>query len=256
VSVSGRATASVGSPTLTLSQSTVGGPVPTVPASFSTGAIQSFAFSTGLPNANSVQTSVLTPHPIFNATLPNNGMSRYLGAASLGVARASTGQLQAYDTMIDFQLPFSSLDVGTHFDVALHDPVNFNPGAFSANDSVKITILTNFPNFNISSLGVAAAGVTTLAQLDALFNNQIFDLGGIPVGLAGTFDFSFDIQMLTADPTGFAGDILLATVPEPASYLLFGTGLIGWMLLRRRRRGSDGRLGFEILATGLHRSVA
>ena len=110
VSVSGNATAAVGSPAVTLSQTTVGGPVPTDrrPAS-RTGAIQSFAFTTGLPDTEfGADRACSTPHPLFNATLPNNGMSHYLGAASLGVARATTGQLQAYDTMVDFKLPYSA----------------------------------------------------------------------------------------------------------------------------------------------------
>ena len=34
--------------------------------------------------------------------------------------------------------------------------------------------------------------------------------------------------------------------------LLFGTGIIGWMLLRRRRQGK----GFDVLAAGLRRSAA
>ena len=249
VSVNGTATAAVGSPSVTLSQSTVGGPVPSIPASFTTGAIQSFAFTTGLPSPASVQSQVLNVFPNIATTLPNNGMSHYLGAASLGVARASSGQLLTYDTLVNFALPYSSLDVGAHLDVALTNPTNFNAGGFDANNSVKITILTNFPQFGISSLGVAASHVTTLAQLDALFNDQIFDLGGIASGLSGTFDFSFDIQLMADGPVGFAGDLLIATVPEPASFLLFGTALFGWVVLRRRRPG-EGRFFLAGLVRG------
>ena len=99
-------------------------------------------------------------------------------------------------------------------------------------------------------------GVVCFSIILASWFGGVRWFGGIPAGLTGTFDFSFDIQMLTADATGFAGNILLATVPEPASYLLFATGLFGWMLLRRKRRGGLIVPGFEVIATGLRRRPA
>ena len=40
--------------------------------------------------------------------------------------------------------------------------------------------------------------------------------------------------MTTADPVGFAGNILLASVPEPASVFIFLAGLLIWIGYRVR----------------------
>ncbi len=228
------ATAPVASPVLVLTQTTIGGPVPSVSASFTSGAIQAYAFATGFPDRLSVQSTVLAANPTIAANIPSTPAATYYGAASLGVARASSGQLKTYDARIDFSMPYSSLVAGEYLDVAFSNPTNFNAGAFGGSDTIKLIVATNLPGFNTSPLAALLSGITTLAQLDALFSEAN--------GLTGNFDLSFDLQMTTADPVGFAGNILLASVPEPASLFIFLAGLligIGYRVrMPRAPRGS------------------
>jgi len=49
-------------------------------------------------------------------------------------------------------------------------------------------------------------------------------------------DIGIDLLLVSSNNVGFQGSIVVGTVPEPASWLLFGTGLVLLIVYGRRSR--------------------
>ena len=66
---------------------------------------------------------------------------------------------------------------------------------------------------------------TFLSLTDAVnfFTDDVLTLGTI---FGASNDIGVDLALVSSDNVGFQGDFIVGTVPEPASWLLFGTGLV------------------------------
>jgi hypothetical protein len=107
----------------------------------------------------------------------------------------------------------------------------------AADNITDINITSGDPNFATLDLGTAGLltdGLTGDFSLGADVSLSSADLADIEAGN------SFVNVLTSNDPTGEIGGAIQASfigVPEPSSFLMFGSGLVGILLVRRYRRG-------------------
>jgi hypothetical protein len=166
---------------------------------------------------------------VFETTTPIGGIF-----ASNGVVAGEMGSIQSLNsTMEPAGAPLAS-------------PVEFMtfnpPPGGGANLVLYLTQLST-GNTGLSTSPIILADTPNGAEATVDFSGYIlntFDSSKTPY--AGLFQATFSgltvAQLLAAVPvdTNFSGTVSLTTVPEPASLLLAGAGLLGAGLIARRRK--------------------
>jgi hypothetical protein len=176
------------------------------------------------------------------------GAALVLGIALLGLPAAHADLILTY-TGNDFTFaipPYTDTDNVTA-SITLAAPlgdnqnsVNVTPIAFSLTDGVR-TIDNNTPPMTTAFIfSTDAVGMITEWEVFASvgdINNRIetLDLGGDRV-----FDSTILTQSIiagnTASPGRWTAPLTATPTPEPATVTVLGAGLLGLVLLRRRRR--------------------
>ena len=186
------------------------------------------------PN-NALATAVgLSDRSSLNAVLggnPNNfakwsPVGTFVAGEGLLGAIAPGGIAHSFDTKVDFTFTIPS-GYGSNLTIGLLNGTAFNAAAFDpGHDSLTLTITDN-ANVIFSD--------SFLSLLDAVnfFTADVLTLGTI-FGVSN--NIGIDLALVSSDNAGFLANVVVGTVPEPASWLLFGTGLVLLVVYGRRSR--------------------
>jgi hypothetical protein len=183
-----------------------------------------------------------------------SGWKKYLGAALLGAM-----SLQAYAATLSTSASPNPATVGQtiELDVLLSDVVDLYTYQFSISFDPSVLQVTGVSLGNFLEAGgdtIGAPGtVDNVAGTVTYFYNTLYSPvpGVTGAGTLGHLTFSAvgagtsalalsDVILLNSgvEDIGYtvaAGPITVSAVPEPATYLMFGAGLIGVAALRRRQ---------------------
>lgn len=194
----------------------------------------------------------------------------------VGIAVASLGAAQADANVIDFESfpagPFAShTEAGVTFTavggggaIATSVTPNASLGLLDANSPRKLlradiaggasSVAVDLGDFNVdadtlnlwvySSSDVLLLSVSTV--IDSSFTGMVslgVSVPGIAYAIFGATDPAVNGNSVFAD--NFTWEPETAPVPEPATLLLFGSGLLGLSRLRRRRQPIPGKPGAE-----------
>jgi hypothetical protein len=240
---------------LATAMATTPGNAPLFPvAAQSTGTVASGS-TTSANAATNAGGAFLAPVAPFNNTAPNSALATAVGMpdrASLNAALAGDpnnfakwsppstfvagegllgaiapgGIAHSFDTKVDFTFMIPS-GYGSTLTIGLLNGAAFNAAAFDpSHDSLTLTITDNA---NV----IFSDSFLSLTDAVNFFTDDVLTLGTI-YGVSN--DIGIDLMLVSSDNVGFQGSIVVGTVPEPASWLLFGTGLVLLIIYGRRSR--------------------
>ena len=182
-----------------------------------------FATAVGLPDRASLNTALTTDPNNFAKFSP---LSTFVAGEGLLGAVAPGGIAHSFDTKVDFTFMIPS-GYGSTLTVGLLNGTAFNAAAFDpSHDSLTLTITDNA---NV----IFSDSFLSLTDAVNFFTDDVLTLGTI---FGAVNDIGIDLLLVSSDNVGFQGNIVVGTVPEPASWLLFGTGLVLLIVYRRRPR--------------------
>ena len=190
-----------------------------------TTATNAFAFATGLPNTASL-TAALASDPKNQATWANSFVA---GTGLLGAvfpAGGTVGTPHTFDTQIAFDFSIPS-GYGSTLTIGLLNGTAFNAANFNAaTDSLSFTITDN-------SNTIFTDSFTSLADAVSFFTDDLLTFDPL-VGVDNTIDV--DMSLVTINNVGFQGNVVVGTVPEPTTWLILLTALLGWTGIAWRKR--------------------
>lgn len=230
--VSATASAPVASTSIAESRTAVSEPAPDPGLAVG---LQSAAFATALPSDADAQTA-LEGNPNVELNFDVGGASDILGLVVLGGAYSGNGlgTSQTYISTVDFQLNMTPL-LGNSQDllVGLLDPTSLGVGFDTLNFQIALEGST-----------VIDEMFTDLGDAAAYFDNQTLNLDSWADGISddNILDVAFALSLTTDDlGAGFSSDLIFgnsAVIPLPPAVWLFGSGLLGLMVICRRKKAA------------------
>ena len=182
-----------------------------------------FATAVGLPDRASLNTALVGDPNNFAKWSPP---STFVAGEGLLGAIAPGGIAHSFDTKVDFTFMIPS-GYGSTLTIGLLNGTAFNAAAFDpSHDSLTLTITDNA---NV----IFSDSFLSLTDAVNFFTDDVLTLGTI---FGASNDIGIDLALVSSDNVGFQGSIVVGTVPEPASWLLFGTGLVLLVVYGRRSR--------------------
>jgi hypothetical protein len=140
-------------------------------------------------------------------------------------AGATVGTPHSFDTQMAFTFDIPS-GYGSTLTVGLLNGMAFNAADFNAvTDSLSFTITDN-------ATTIFSDTFTSLTDAVNFFTDDLLTFDT----LFGTNTIGVDLNLVTSNNVGFQGNVVVGTVPEPSTWLILLTALLGWTGIAWRKR--------------------
>lgn len=198
-----------------------------------------FAISTATSGDTTITLGLSATQRFANPALTNDGAGTFFAGAGSNFGIPSNPSDQSSSSILGATWNFNffvGLEGGTltssNFEILLTydtDPADGNGGV------------------GVINLGLAAPGVTEIqGSQNLLFGFLAVDFPPIldapdlafNPNIAGTYEFTLSIAPLQSQPLASVAIDVVVETPEPGALALFGLGLLGYGLVRRRRKAA------------------